>query len=397
MKAVKVFVTFLALAAAIAGAGFGAMKLYESRQAAAEKNQTAPETRTEPPTVRVTTVATGTLEQRVFVTGTIEPDASARVTPETSGVLETFRLADGTPVEEGLEVNQGDRLGVIEHEDLKAALDEAKANLRVADASLREARVQLGDARTEKNRMLALHKEGTVTDRQRDKAVTAFDSAQARVDLAKERVGQARATLHKVRLRYQDATIQAPISGVVSEKYVGEGSYVNPSTPLAKIIDIEHVEARGAAAGKYFPLLQPGRTKAGIHVDAYPEHPFSGVVDRVQPELDPVTRTVRITIRVANRDGKLKPGMFARMEVLIRRRENVTVVPDAALVSTGDGHHAFVVNDGKVQVRAVRIGMEQADRNEVLEGLSPGETVVVQGHQLVEEGMAVRTKGAGEE
>ncbi|MFW6159353.1 MAG: efflux RND transporter periplasmic adaptor subunit, partial [Planctomycetota bacterium] len=266
-----------------------------------------------------------------------------------------------------------------------------------ADASLKEPRVQLDDARTEKNRMLALYKEGTVTDRQRDKAVTAFESVRARVDLAQERVEQAKATLRKVRLRYEDATIQAPISGVVSEKYVDEGSYVNPSTPLAKIIDIGHVEVRGAAAGKYFPLLQPGRTKARIHVDAYPEYPFPGVLDRVQPELDPVTRTVRITIRVANPDRKLKPGMFARMEVAVRRREDVPVVPDTALVPTGDGYRAFVVNGGKVQARAVRIGMEQGDRSEVLEGLSPGEAVVVQGHRLVEEGMAVRTREEGEE
>ena len=392
-KAIKVIVWLVA----IAGAAGGLVRYYQYMRAEEQPADRTESDRPESaPLVRASEVGIGTLEQRVFVTGTVEPESSAKVMPEVSGVLEKFRLPDGTPVEEGLEVNAGVLIGVVEHEDLKAALEEAKANLRVAQSSLAEARVQLEDARREKERMIALYEEGTTTEQQRDKALTAYETARARVQLGQKRVEHAKASLERARVRYEDATIEAPISGIVSQKYVDEDSHVNPSSPLLKIINIEHVEVQGAVAGKYFSVLRPGQTPARVQVDAYPETEFPGTVDRVQPELDPRTRTAKVTIRIRNPEQQLKPGMFARMELVVRRRENVPVVPEVALKQSNDHYAAFVVNGGKAHARAVRIGMQEENMNEVLEGLSPGERVVTRGHHLLKDGMEVRVE-EGEE
>ncbi|MBS3762953.1 MAG: efflux RND transporter periplasmic adaptor subunit [Planctomycetes bacterium] len=413
-KAIKALVGILIIALA----GFGLAKYYEYMQPGEEQTQEVTKQSKEPPLVRVTRIKTGTLEQRAFVTGTIHPDAQVRVMPEVAGVLEKFRLADGTLIEEGLEVKSGDLIGVVEHEDLKAALEEVKANveqamagldqtrasLDVARSTVRETEIGLAEAEREKKRMVALYEEGTATQQQRDKALTAYYTAQARLKVAHDNVEQAKAavksakaavkrakaTLTRARVRYEDATIEAPMSGVISEKYVDEGSNVNPSTPLLKIIKIDYVEVRGAVAGKYFSLVQPGKTPALVCASAYPEKEFPGKVDRVQPELDPRTRTAKVTVRVRNSGKELKPGMFARMELIVKQKRNVPVVPDVALVQSDDDLKAFVVNDMTVHIRDVRTGMKQSNLNEVLGGLTPGDMVVIRGHHLLEDGMKVR-------
>ncbi len=398
MRAVKIILTVVVCILAVAGAGLGAYAFYQGRQLEQPETEEqaarpdAPADRARP-TVGVTEVKTDTLEHLVFVSGTVKADKTVQVRPKTAGTLEVLRLQDGTPIREGIEVEKGDRIAVIEHEDLKAALNEAKANLRVAQASKREARVHLADAEREKNRILSLHEEGTVTDRERDQAMSAFDGAEARLELANERIGQAEATVSRARLRYEDAFVTAPISGVISEKYVDEGNRVDPASPLVKINNIEYVEVSGTVAGRHFPRLQPGETRASVAVDAYPDRPVTGVVDRVQPELDPTARTAHITVRIANPDGLLKPGMFARMHVAVIRRENVTVVPDTALIREDGQYRAFVVDDDMTaRERSVEVGIGLADRYEVLEGLSPGEAVVVRGHHLLEDGMRVETR-----
>lgn len=374
----------------LAGTAFGILQYYQYIQPGEQQTPEDAVSDEMPPRVRAVKVKTGTLEQKAFITGNIQPDSRARVMPEISGVLEKFQLSDGTPLEEGQEVQQGDQLGVVEHEDLKAALEEARASLQVAKSSLQESRVQLEDAEREKKRMLALYKDGTATEQQRDRALTAYQSAVARVDLAQKRVEQAQATLHKARVRYNDATIKAPITGVISTKYVDEGSHVDPATCILEIVNIDHVEVEGGVAGKYFPLIKPGKTRARVEVDAYRDDVFEGKVDRVQPELDPQTRTAKVTVRIDNENNRLKPGMFARMEIIVKRREEVTVIPDSALMQSGNNYSAFMINGGKAHLRKVQIGLEEAADNEVLDGVKPGDMVVVRGIHLLKDGINVR-------
>lgn len=385
-KTIKIIVWTVVIACSL----FGVTKFYQFMTPAAgsgDQQQTGSEVA---PLVQVVEITRGDIKISTPVIGTIEADASARVVPEVSGVLETFRLADGTPVEEGLEVQKGDLLGIVEHEELKASLEEARAGLKVAEFSLKEARVQLDDARREKKRMVALFEEGTATEQQRDKALTAYESAVARVELAEKRVEQARAALKKAQVLYDEATIEAPISGVISQKYVDEGSYVDPNTALVKILDINHVEVEGSVAGKYFPILVPGQTQALVEVDAYPGETFRGKVDRVRPELDPQTRTVKVTVRIPNQGLKLKPGMFARIELILKERKNVIVAPDVAIADENGHFTVYLVNSGKVHKRRVKIGLEQGPRNEILSGLSEGDLVVIRGRHLLSDGMEVR-------
>ncbi len=383
-------IAFWLLLIIVVGAG-----LFRAQQSLLARRRKALEEEPEPagpPLVMVVEVQRGTLEQTIPVTCTVEPDSSALVYPETSGVLEELALPDGRPLEEGMEVEKGMVIAVVEHAELQAALREAEVNLRVTQFSLQEAEVALGDAKRESDRMSALYEKGVATGQQRDRARTAYERARAGVRLAQERVELAKATLEKVRLRREDATVKAPISGVISEKHVDRGSYVSPQTPLVKIVNIDHVEVRGGVAEKYSRLIRPGETRARVKVDACPDETFFATVERLQPEFHPVTRTAQVTLRLPNPEHRLKGGMFARVQIVVARKEGVPIVPDVALLPSSEGHRAFVVKEGKVTVRSVRIGLEEGPRNEVIEGLSVGELVVVRGHHLLEEGMDVRVQ-----
>jgi len=342
-----------------------------------------------PVVVAVERVRLGTVRNSVWVTGEVLALRSVEVVPKIAGRLERLRTPGGELIEEGVEVKKGQVVAVIEHEQLEAAVRSAEAALEVARAARETAMVNVADALREKERWVELRKRGSGAERQLDQAVTAYDRAQAQLKQAGARIAQVEAALAQAKVNLDEATIEAPFSGLVARKHVDEGAFVGPSTPLFKLADISQVEITGGVAGRHYPRLQAGQTKAEIQVDACSDRRFEGTVSRLRPELDRVTRTVAVTIRVANPERRLKPGMYARIRLILDERKDVPIVPDEALVAAGDKTHVFVVDDGRVHVREVKIGLEEGAENEVLEGLRAGDRVVVRGQQLLSEGMVV--------
>ena len=176
------------------------------------------------------------------------------------------------------------------------------------------------------------------------------------------------------------------MGGIVSKKYVDEGNMVGTTTPLVRIVQIDAVEITGGVSERHLAALVSGKTAARITVDAYPGEKFDGVVSKVFPEVDPQTRTAEVQIRTANPDHRLKPGMFARIRLRLRRRENVPIVPDAALLHHGEEVCAYVVNGSKARRRVLRLGLAEGERHEVLEGLRPGDLVVIRGQHMLQDG-----------
>jgi len=175
----------------------------------------------------------------------------------------------------------------------------------------------------------------------------------------------------------------------VSLKYVDEGAFVGPSSPLFRVVDISEVEITGGVADRHYPKLEAGKTAAQVEVDAYPDETFSGFVTRLRPELDKVTRTVAVTIMVPNEALRLKPGMYARIRLILDERKDVLLVSDDALMNSEGQQQVFVVNGGIIHKRPVKIGLEESVDNEVIEGLQPGDMVVVRGQELLREGLKV--------
>lgn len=342
----------------------------------------------EPPTVSVRTVQRGALSQRVWVTGEVRALQCVEITSKTSGWLQRLRLDDGTPIDEGVEIQADAVVAVIEHDQLAAAVRTAEAALQVARAALETAQVNAEDASRERKRWTGLRQDGAATQQQLDQAVTADERAQAQLEQARAQVAQAEAALAQAQVSLSDATILAPFSGVVTQKHVDEGAYVGPGTPLFRLANIASVEIVGSVAEFHFPAIRVGETKATIEVDAYPGEIFEGVVSRLCPAMDRLTRTVAVTIRVPNTDRKLKPGMFARLNLLLQHHTDIAIVPDAALIEKEGRTQVFAVVNGIATLREVQTGLREGHLVEI-EGVQPGEQVVVRGLSLLRDGQAV--------
>lgn len=320
-------------------------------------------------------VGTADLAETIAVTGSFEPLTSVEIIPEVSGQLERLRLSDNTLVDIGVAVKAGQVIAVIDHDVYLAQLAECQANLDARS-------VALADAEREKKRMIGLYEGGSATEQSRDKAVTA-------AKLAAAGLKQAEAALTKIKVTLDKATIESPVTGVVSKKYVDEGNMVGPTTPLVRIVQIETLKVLGGVSERYLPQLVHGKTSVTIRTDAYPDDGFEGVVYRVGVAVDTVTRTGEVEIRVPNPAMKLKPGMFARMTIMIGQKENAVVVSDSALIREYDEEYVFVVNGGKAYRRRIKLGLSQGQYYEVLEGLSAGDMVITHGQRQLKDGQMV--------
>lgn len=388
MKILKSIIYLIVLVAILYG-GWRAMGYMQQRQAAETETRETASGEEQVKQVEVWSVETGSLKKGIWMTGEVNALQCVEIASKISGRLEKLRLPDGTVIEEGVEVKEGQTIAVIEHKQLSAAVRLSEAALDVAKANLDTSKVNLDDALREKNRYSELFKSGAGTEQQQDQAVAAYERALSQFKQSQASVTQAEAALEQAKVNLDEATIEAPFSGIVVMKYVDEGSFVTPSKSLFMLADISKVEITGGVSENYYPELQVGKSEAVIEVDAYPSEPFDGVVSRVRPQFDRITRTVAVTICVPNPQKKLMPGMFARVELILDNRENIIVVPDEALVSHDGKMHAYVVNHSKVQIRDVVLGLEEGDMNEVLNGLQAGERIILRGHELLSDGMTV--------
>jgi len=387
MKRVLKIITAIVAAAAIITVGAFAYRYVQQRSKPAEQQETAG-----PVKVGVVPVRLAKVTHSIWVTGEVRALDTVEVTPEVTGRLERLRLPDGTLIEEGTNVRKGDVVAVIEHDRYETAVRTAEAAVTVAKAAFERAKVNLADARREKDRWERLVADGAGTQQQLDRVVTTFQRAQAELELAQAQIKQAEAALAQAKVNLDKATIEAPFSGVVSRKHMDEGAFVGPTTPLFRLVDIHQVEIAGGVADRHFTKLKIGKTRAEVQVDAYPNEKFGGCISRLRPEMDKLTRTVAVTIRVPNDDGQLKPGMYARIRLILEEHDQVPIVPDEALLTLEDGLHVYVVNGGEARLRKVRIGLREGHWNEVLDGLSPGEIVVVRGKEMLRDGAVVEAQ-----
>lgn len=386
-------------------------------------------------TVAVQPVETATLINSAVITGEIEPLAEVEVIPRVTGKLERLRLPNGTLIEQGTTVTKGEVIAVLERSALEAAVKAAEAaqlrakiqakpeviegQIQQTRAAAAAAKAQLADLEKnmtdlvrDKDRATSLSRDGVISVQMRDKAVTAHEAsiekakalraevsrAETAVVLAEAQtresaeaaVAGADAALQQVQATLNDATIAAPISGVVCTKHVEEGDMVGPMTPLVQIMDVGTVKVTGGISERHFSALAPGKTKVRVRVDAYPGEEFEGTVYQVSPSIDRVTRTVGVEIRIPNPNCRLKPGMFARLDLVLQRRENVAVVPDSALLRAGEESFAFVVNGSTAHRRVLKLGLAEGPRHEVLEGVKPGDLIVVRGQHMLKDGDTVK-------
>jgi membrane fusion protein, multidrug efflux system len=324
-----------------------------------------------PTTVEVDTVRTGRVVETRDAVGTVRAFESITVTAKVPGVVQEIAFGEGQIV------NANDVL-------VRLDSDERRADIETAVAETRRAVAQRDELNTRLERAVALRRSGAGTE-----AVVADLTAQ--VKGLESAIAAAEARRRAAEARLEDLVIRAPFGGRLGTRSVSLGAYVSPGTRITTLDDLTKVRLDFAVPENLLDQLKPGQVVRARSA-AFGERLFDGKVALIDPRIEPTTRSVRLTAEFENKDEALKPGMFLSVAIEVSNKENAVVVPEEAVVSEGLRHVVFLVKDGKIERRVIRIGQRQAARVEVVEGLRPGETLVVRGVQRVRAGAPVNAK-----
>jgi len=331
--------------------------------------------------VDVMTVKKGDIKQTLEFNGDIVAEYTVKVFSKIPDRITKFY------VDEGDKVLKGDIIAEVEATQLKQAVRRAKAGLTAAKS-------QLANISAEFERAERLYSENAMSKQQYDAVKTQYEAAQSQVDQAEAGLASARSSL-------KDASITAPISGIIGKRHYEEGDMAAPQLPVVTIVQIDNVKMVFDATDKEFGKLKLGQP-AQVEVTSYPDELFLGKIIKISPILDPLTRLADIEILIPNPDSKLKPGMFARAEVTIGLLENKIIIPRYAAIETTTlkfiqgqdrvvkEYHVYTVNDSSKAVQR-DLDVEYVNHNNIAvnSGIEVGEKIVVSGQNKLLDGTVV--------
>ena len=338
--------------------------------------------------VEVALIQRGPMVLKRSFSGALEALAEFVVAPKVSGRVEKL-LVNISDI-----VKRGQVVGELDNAEYVQAVAQAKADLVVAKANLAMAKSALAIANREFERTRQLLKRGIASDSEFDTRQADQLTRQAQLQVAEAQVTKAASSLETANIRLGYNQVTASWSGggddrIVAERYYDEGQTVAANQPLLLIVELDPILGVVYATEKDYAHLRPGQT-VSLTTDAYLDAAFFGRIDRIAPVFQKATRQARVEMIIENPGHRLKPGMFIRATVVLKRVLDTTIVPEQALTTRDGLHGVFVVSeDGKSVIwRAVKVGIREEGRVQV-EGEGLSGLVVILGQQLLKNGSAV--------
>lgn len=369
----------LAIAMILAGVG-----IYARRDSSARPQQ---EEESGPiPLVRVTTVQGDKIVRDSIVQNlSVEAVNRVQMLPRVTGRLEKLH------VKQGDRVKRGQLIATLEHTQQEALIGSTQAQLASAKADTERARAEMMNAQTNLDRYKRLVEEGFSTQQQYDTIETTFVSTRASYNAALAKERQVAAELGRVQSTKQDYIMYAPLDGTVLNDYsLTPGAMISPSSPIVDIADLRKLKAT-----LRIPELKIFAVKPGMDVflrfDALPTEEFKGTVTRIDPYVDPSTRSSTVEIELDNEatGNRLRPGMFGQASIVEREFRNAILIPETALNPREGGYYVFLERNGTAVHRDVETGIRQGNEMQITGGLEPGDRVIVFGGNNLNDGEKV--------
>jgi RND family efflux transporter MFP subunit len=336
------------------------------------------------------------IQRRVDLAGTLNSPDQAKVSSEAAGRVQKVLVEIGT------EVKVGTPLIRLDPVELELALARAESALRQTRAqlgmsgpvgktdtlpadeeigSVKNALATLADARANAERARSLAGRKFISNVDLETAETRLKVAEAGYQSAVDTARGQKALLQDRRASYDlalkkvnDATVRAPIAGVISDRPVMEGEFISERANVATIVKVNPLKLRVGIQERFAGVITPGQP-VEFRVESFGDTLFQGKVAYVSPSLDPTMRTFTVEALVENNDRRLKPGFFAKGTILTKIDDNVMAVPDAAVSTLAGVSSVYVIKDNKVTQTPVGLGVRQGNLWEVLTGLDGSETL----------------------
>ncbi len=306
--------------------------------------------------VRTAQVKIATVSNDISAVGTLLANESVVIRPEVAG-----RVI-------GIHFNEGQRIA-------------AKAKLITLDSAESQAQVagSAADASLNKQRM----------ERAEDLFQKGFISQQA-LDEARSNRARAAAKQTEDQARMGKTVIRAPFSGVVGLRKISPGAYVSPGQDIVRLENIDALKLDFRIPETFLARMGKNQT-VNLQVDAFPKEKFTGSVYAIEPSIDEQTRTILARARVTNTGGKLRPGMFVRVSLVLDTHANAVLIPEQAIVPKGQQSFVFRVVEGKAKLTQVTTGKRDAGEVEIVTGLAANDVVVTDGQMKLQDGFGVMT------
>ena len=328
--------------------------------------------------VEVQEVATEEVHYTIDAVGSLEPQEDVKITARVAGTIERIFF------EEGMKVTADTALAEIDRSRYRLLADRAKASHDRATAEAVKAETVLQNRKElkKKDAAFVVEEELATLTSQLNAARAAAAEAKSSLDLALQDVEYSQA--------------RSLISGTINTKNVSTGQYVAAGTLLATLVDQSKLKLRFKVSEtesvKLTALMASGR-RITFSVRPLPGKTFQADLLHISPQANPQTRTVECLALVPNPDAVLKPGFFAMVRAVVESRQKAVVVADSGILPTERGFVAFVVKDGKARQRSVRAGLFVREGIvEILEGLTPGDQLVVTGAAALRDGVDVAVR-----
>jgi len=340
-----------------------------------------------PMTVEVAAVKRGDVALHVQVVGNLIGAATVAATPKVSGRIDTVTVRMGD------RVSRGQRLAKIEDSELLEQFKQAEASHAVGQATIRQRDADLKLAQTNLERSRNLYERQLIPKQTFDDTEARYQAAQAQVDLAQAQLQAATSRLDELKINLANTIITSPVNGFVAARSLDPGAWVTPNTEFLSLVDISTVRLVANIVERDLRRIHVG-LEADVEVDAYPGDKFVGRVAHMAPILDPATRTAQIEIEIANAGFRLKPGMYAKVNFIVDKRENTLVVPTNAVVDHAGKRGVFVPGEGDLaKFQPVEPGVTTADLMEITSGLHEGERIITTGAGALREGDRILLPG----
>ncbi|BCU05827.1 efflux RND transporter periplasmic adaptor subunit [Allochromatium tepidum] len=354
----KIFMTAIAVSLLIGALVYAKLGQFSAMGRAAEAMAVPPET------VTAVTVDEALWERSIAAVGTLEPVQGVMVSAEVGGRVTRIDFASGAAVK------AGDVLLRLDTSSEEAQLASAEAAATLAKADL--TRVRAMDARKLSSQ-------------------DALDAAEAKAKETQAQVVNMRALIAK-------KTVRAPFGGRLGLRLVNLGQVLQEGDRIVSLQTLDPIYVDFSIPQQRLGDLRHDMT-VRVRADAAPDETFSGAIIAVSPEVDAVTRSVRVRAQIANPGERLRAGMFARVEVVLQDRQPVLPVPATAVLYAPYGDSVFVIEERKndttgatepvLRQQFVRLGRARGDFVDVTDGLKAGETVVTSGVFKLRTGMTV--------
>ena len=305
-------------------------------------------------TVELGTLKRGDVAAHLTVVGNLIGLQTVDIAPRTGGRLLSVN------VQLGDRVRRGQVLAKVEDREIVEQVRQAEASQEVSKATIRQREADLKVAELNFERSKNLFQRQLLAKQALDDAESRYMAAVAQFDLSKAQLNQNDARLQELRINLQNTSVTSPVDGFVGKRSVDPGAMVNTNTAIASVVDISRLRLVVNVVEKDLRMVSAG-DPAVVEVDAYPGEKFNGKIARVAPVLDPATRTATMEVEIPNGDYKLKPGMYARINLTVEERKNALVVPKNAVIDFENKRGVWVPNDE--QPRDVRAGRSSASKS----------------------------------